>query len=140
MGNFLAETFNVTVYANMTIIGTRTVSDLPPGGNITLVFAWNTMGLTPRSNFRIWAEASTVPGEINTENNMFTDGFVKIKIWGDVNGDGRIDIADIVLAITAYGSRRGDPRYIADADLAPPIGRIDICDIVTIVSRYGKHT
>jgi thermitase len=139
MGNFLAETFNVTVYANTTIIGTRTVYDLPPSENVTLVFAWNTTGLAPLSKFTIWAEASTVPGDINTENNRFTDGFVKIKMWADVNGDDRIDILDVVLAAVAYGRRRGDSSYIADADLAEPIGRIDILDLVTITSRYGTH-
>jgi len=132
----MTETFNVAVYANMTVIGLQTVT-LDPWTNTTLTFQWNTTGLTPCSNFTIWAKASTVPDEINTENNVFTDDYVKIKILGDVNGDDIIDIYDIVEAAIAYYSRPGDPNWNSDADLAPPWGVIDILDLVTIASWYG---
>jgi hypothetical protein len=57
---------------------------------------------------------------------------------GDVNGDGEVDIHDIVLACTSYGSKEGYPNWNPYADLAPPLGTIDVYDIVTIVSNYGK--
>ena len=133
----VTESFDVTVYANTTVIDTQTVSDLPPGENITLTFIWNTTGLTPCSNFTIWAEATAVPGEVNLDNNRFTDGYVKIKMWCDINGDDVIDITDIVLAAASYGTRPGDPNWKEEADVAKPYGYIDICDIVTIASRYG---
>jgi hypothetical protein len=87
----------------------------------------------------MWAEASQVPYEVNLGNNIFVDSWVKIKMIGDVNGDGVIDILDIVLASTAYASHEGDPNWNPEADVAPPWGVINILDIVTISSRYGQH-
>ncbi len=140
------ETFNVTAYAdlNTTVIGdeitigTQTVSNLPSGLNTTIIITWNTTGLQPCSNFTISAEASPVPYELNLTNNLYVDGFVKIKLLGDVNGDGVIDIFDIVLAANSYGSQEGDPDWNAEADVAPPYGSVDIYDMVTIASKYGE--
>jgi hypothetical protein len=132
------ETFNVTAYYDNNTIGTQQVINLPPKHNTTLVFAWNTTGLEPCSNFTISAEASPVPYELNVTNNFYVDGFVKIKILGDVNSDGVVDIFDIVLAADAYGSSEGDPDWNPEADVAPPYGVIDIYDMVTIASNYGK--
>jgi thermitase len=132
------ETFSVTVHANTTIVGIQTVHDVGSGENTTLTFSWNTTGLDPRSNFTIWAEASSVPGETELDNNMFLGGQVYIKQLGDINGDGKIDILDIVLAVVAYASRPGDENWNPDADIAACYGLIDICDIVTIAAQYGS--
>jgi len=56
----------------------------------------------------------------------------------DLNGDGKVDIYDVVLASVAYGSRPGDPNWNSYADLAPPQGIINIYDIVTIAVNCGK--
>jgi len=132
------ETFNVTAYYGNNTIGTLPVIDLLPGQNTTLTFIWNTTGLEPCSNFAMSAEASPVPYELNLTNNILINGFVKIKIVGDVNGDGAVDIFDLVLAADAYGSVIGDPDYNPQADVAPNCGIVDIFDIVTITSRYGQ--
>lgn len=132
------ETFNVTAYYGNNTIGTLPVIDLLPGQNTTLTFIWNTTGLEPCSNFAMSAEASPVPYELNLTNNIMINGFVKIKIVGDVNGDGAVDIFDLVLAADAYGSVIGDPDYNPEADVAPNCGIVDIFDIVTITSRYGQ--
>jgi len=58
---------------------------------------------------------------------------------GDINGDGKVDIYDVVLAAVAYGSTPEDPNWNPVADLAPPYGKIDIYDMVTILSNYGKE-
>jgi len=134
----IAETFNVTAYYGENEIGTQTVFDLPPKTNITLIFQWNTTGLQPCNNYTIKAEASPVPYELDLENNIYIDGFVKIKMIGDVNGDGIVDIYDVTLAAASYGSTEGDPNWNPDADVAPLWGVIDIYDLVTIASKYGS--
>ena len=65
------ETFNVsTYYTRLTdpLIGTQTVT-LEQGANITLTFAWSppTYG-----RYEILAEASIVPGEVDTDDNTYT--------------------------------------------------------------------
>jgi hypothetical protein len=136
-GNMTTEAFHVTLYYNSTPIETKPVL-LGPWSNTTLIFHWDTSGLAPCSNFTIWAEASLVPYEINTENNVFYDGWVKIKYLGDVNGDGRVDVYDACILLACYGTREGDPNYEPEADMAPRWGIIDLYDAVTLLAHYGQ--
>jgi hypothetical protein len=135
-GNMTTETFNVTLYYGDTLIGAQTVT-LDPWTSIRLTFIWNTTGVPVFSNNTIIARASLVPYDINPGNNVFSDGWVKIKMLGDINGDDRIDILDISMACSAYGAREGSENWNSEVDLAAPHGIIDIFDIVTIAAKYG---
>ena len=75
------------------------------------------------------------------ENNQDNYPLMKprLRITGDLNNDGTVNIYDVVLIASIYGSREGDPNWNPDADLAPPYGVIDIYDLVTCVSRFGKQ-
>jgi len=59
------------------IIGTKTVTKLAPRANVTLVFLWDTGGVFPRY-YRIIAETSEVPNEIDITNNIYADGTIRI--------------------------------------------------------------
>jgi len=85
----------------------------------------------------IWAEDSVVPGETNIDDNVFIDGEVHVKMLGDINGDGKVDIYDVFLTAAAYGSELGDPNWNPDADLAPPYGLMNIYDLVTVTAPFG---
>lgn len=137
------ETFNVTTYYtdpfNVSgIIGTQTVSNLAPNHNRTIEMIWNTTGLTSCTNYTISAEASPVLYELNLTNNVLVNGWVFIKIEGDIDGDGAVNIQDIVAASVAYYTSEGDPGWNPEADVAPLCGFIDIFDIATIAARYGE--
>jgi len=131
------ETFNVTPYYDSTAIGTQTVTDLAPGANTTVTFSWNTTGVAPCSNYVIWAEASVVPGETDTADNVYVDGAVKVKLLGDVDGDGIVDIFDALAVRAAYGSTPGEPNWNPEADLNQD-DTIDVYDAITIRSQYGE--
>ena len=135
LGNTI-ETFNVATYYNGNPIETQPVLNLPPHQNATLVFNWKTKGLPPCSNFTISAEATPVPYELDVDNNRRNDAFVKTKILGDVNGDGTVDIFDVVTAVKAYRSHEGDPNWNPEADLVPVYGLVDIYDLVIIAGNY----
>jgi len=135
-GNMTVETFNVTLHYDNETIETKTVT-LNPWTMILLTFYWDTTGMESCHNHTIWAEASMVPYEIDLTNNVYYDGWVKIKYLGDINGDGQVDIFDAVLLLHAYGSHEGDPNWEPDADMAPPWGVVDLYDAVTLTSRYG---
>jgi hypothetical protein len=75
-GNF-TETFNVTAYANTTIIQTQAVYELNPATQITLTFNWNITGVS-LGNYTIKAEANTVPEEINAADNVKIGGIVHV--------------------------------------------------------------
>ena len=103
----LTETFNVTVYHNSTAIGSQKVISLAPNTSKTLTFAWNTTDV-PLGNYVMSATAQPLPGETDTVDNSMTDGTIRVKVSGDVNGDGVVDIVDINLIFRALGT---DPRW-----------------------------
>ncbi|MDH7477397.1 MAG: CARDB domain-containing protein [Candidatus Bathyarchaeota archaeon] len=131
------ETFNVTVYYDDNKIGTEEVVDLIPGGELILTFYWNTETAMPCHAYTITAIADTVPDETNVDNNVFTDGLVKIKLLGDMDGDGKVDIKDLVLLIKAFGSYPGHLRWNSNADFNSD-SRIDIKDLILLVKNFGK--
>jgi hypothetical protein len=55
---------------------------------------------------------------------------------GDLDNDGDIDLADISLMLSAYGSCAGDPRYDPSADLDNS-GCIDLADLSALLSLFG---
>ncbi|UCG37506.1 MAG: hypothetical protein JSV64_04345 [Candidatus Bathyarchaeota archaeon] len=61
-----------------------------------------------------------------------------LTIPGDFNGNGQVDIPDVVLAAMAFEATPSDPNWNPDVDLAPVFGRIDIFDLATLVSYYGN--
>ena len=72
-----------------------------------------------------------------------TDRYPLIYPYGfipsiDVNGNGRIDITDIVLIALAYGSRAGDPGWNPYADLNQD-GKVTITDIVMVALHFGEQ-
>lgn len=132
-----AETFNVTLYANSTIIGTQTVSGLPSGMSFLLVFDWDTEGFA-YGNYTLSAYAWPVLGETDLADNTLIDDWVIVTIPGDVDGNFKVEIFDVVRITGIYGVRRGDPRYNPNADLDGD-GDIDIFDVVGCTGHYGQH-
>jgi len=131
------ETFNVPAYYDATVISTVTVEDLPPHTAINLTFVLNTTNMNPCDTFTIRAEATLLPYEYNTANNLFVDGTLKIRIVGDVNGDGKIEITDVAIASAAFGSYPGHPRWNPSADINRD-GRVDTKDVAMVSANFGK--
>ena len=129
------ETFNVTVYANTTIIETREVT-LSNGNSTTITFTWNTTSFA-KGNYTIWAYAWPVPRETDIEDNTYTDGVILVTIPGDVDGDFDVDIYDVVRITGIYNSVRGDPEFNPNCDLDDD-GKITIYDVVKCTSHYGQ--
>jgi PKD repeat protein len=71
------ESFNVTLYYDNVPIGTQAVAGLAPSRESTLIFNWNTSAVV--SDVLLKAEASTVRGEIDTVDNIYLDGKIKIS-------------------------------------------------------------
>jgi len=75
-----AENFTVTLYHDTTTIETKPVTNLAAGLSTTLVFTWDTTDRKAEiytmdekeKTYAIKAEASTVPGETDTQDNTFT--------------------------------------------------------------------
>jgi len=130
------ETFSVSIYANTTIIETLTVTNLSVGDNSTLGFAWNTTGMK-RGNHTMSAYAAPVLGETDTGDNTLVDGTVALRCPGDLNNDGVVDIADVILVTAVYRSKCGDPEYRLVSDVIEDC-IIDIADVVAVTTHYRE--
>jgi len=133
---YFIENFNVTVYANTTIITTLTDINLTSGNSTTITFTWNTSGFA-KGKYTIWAYAWPVPGETYTADNTFIHGTVYVGIPGDVNGNGKVDILDIAIIAKAYGAYPGHAKWNPNADLDDS-NNIDIIDIAKAAKNFGK--
>jgi hypothetical protein len=129
------ETFNVTVYANTTSIATQTIT-LTSGNSTTITFTWNTTGFA-KGNYTISAYAWPVKGETDTADNRKENGWIVVSIYCDVNGDGIVDISDILDTALAFGATPGQPRWNPNCDIDDN-GIIDISDILEVALHYGQ--
>jgi len=130
-GNF-TETFNVTAYANTTIIRSENVT-LPANNYTTITFKWNTTGFS-YGNYTVSAVADTVPEETDLADNTNFGNTVLVTIPGDVNGDFQVKPKDLNTLLAAFGSRPYDPNCDFDDN-----GYIAPKDLNTLLSHFGQH-
>jgi hypothetical protein len=129
------ENFTLTVYANETVIDTTQIY-LSLDNSETATVIWDTSGWT-KGNYNVSAYAGPIPSETDTaDNTLYADMEVSVSTPGDVDGDGDVDIYDIVKICACYGLKEGDPQYDGNCDIDGD-GDIDIYDIVIICSYYG---
>jgi hypothetical protein len=61
-----------------------------------------------------------------------------VSIPGDLNGDGKVNLADLVILARAYGSRPGDANWNPVADILGH-GEVDLADLAVLANHYGQH-
>jgi hypothetical protein len=74
----VAESFDVNVFYDSSLVGTASVNSLAPSTEKTLSMTWFTAGVQT-GDYRIKAEAEAVPGETFLSDNVFVDGYVRIS-------------------------------------------------------------
>jgi hypothetical protein len=57
--------------------------------------------------------------------------------YTDITGDGKVDVKDVALVSSLYGSKYGDGKYNSTADLNNDY-KIDVRDVAAVSSNYGK--
>ncbi len=81
-------------------------------------------------------DLATPPNTIDRQLAKFTiQGSTALQ--GDVNGDGRVDGADLVLFGLHFGSLRGETNYSAAADFNND-GRVDGLDLAILAANFGQ--
>jgi len=135
------EHFNITFYANTTVIGTVTDVVLLSGEPATKSFTWNTTSFA-KGNYIINATIDVVPGEADISDNSATGGIVAVTIIGDVNADRKVDLKDVFAVGKAFGTTRSGPNpsgrvYVANCDINGD-DKIDLKDYFTTCKNYGK--
>jgi hypothetical protein len=67
-----------------------------------------------------------------------TKDLMIMRIIGDLNSDGTVDIRDIATAARAFGSNPSNPRWNPSADMNKD-NRVDILDILLIARNFLAH-
>lgn len=133
-GDF-SEVIEVIVYCNTSSFATSNII-LASHSTGILTFTWNAT-LAAKGLYVLKAVATPVPGEADTSDNTFVDGWVTVTICGDIDGDFDVDIFDIVAIAGAYGSSRGSPKFDPNSDLDGD-DDVDIFDLVLAAVNYGS--
>ena len=79
---------------------------------------------------------STDVGPRSSENYQLLSGYLPCKLIGDLDGNGRVDVVDIMLVASKWRCQRGDDCYHERYDLDKD-GDIDIVDIMKVAARWG---
>jgi len=116
-------------------VGTQTVV-VPSGKNSTIVFTWDTTGIPCNQNYTMTAIVS-IYADNNLTDNTFAGGAIAIRVARDANGDGKIDIIDMVTLGISFGSKPEDVRWNIAADINQD-GIIDIFDLVIVAIHFGE--
>jgi hypothetical protein len=130
----VAETFNVTLYADTTAIETRKVT-LPGGTATTITMTWGTTGFV-KGNYTLSAVADTVPYEADQTDNTLVNGSALVTLPGDVDGDRDVDIFDIVSMAGKYGTIIPPTWPLQPQDIDGDLD-VDIFDVVLAAIHYG---
>jgi len=130
-----SEIFNVTAYANTTIIDTLADITLASGDSTTIFFTWDTTGVL-YGNYTISVYATQVPNELDTQDNTHAESTVLLTMPGDIDGDYYVGSADFSVLAGAYGSSIGDPAYDARADFDND-GYVGSSDFSILAGNYG---
>jgi len=142
------EYFNVTVYANTTIIATIEHITLRNATRTTITVIWNTAGWS-KSNYTISTYAWAVPNETDTTDNTRFDGAVLVGVPCDVTSptpgvpDGTCDMRDIGYLCTKFGTTPSSPNWDPNCDVTGfyphfPDDIVDMRDIGEACSNFGE--
>ncbi|HEY9060498.1 MAG TPA: GDSL-type esterase/lipase family protein, partial [Pseudobacteroides sp.] len=90
-------------------------------------------------NFRIWGApmSSSSPSSTSTSTPSPTNSSNVPTVKGDINSDGVINMADVILLATKFNSISGDGKYVAAYDLNND-GAINMADVIVIATNFGK--
>jgi len=130
-----SETFNVTAYANTTLVGMQMVT-LASAEEAELIFNSSTVNMT-KGEYNVSASAGPVSGETDTSDNSRVDGLVIITIPGDLNGDRSLDIYDAIILAKAFNSSPGNSNWTPNADVNGD-NVVDIYDALLMAKNFGK--
>ncbi|MDP4180679.1 MAG: glycosyl hydrolase family 8 [Bacillota bacterium] len=88
-------------------------------------------------NFKIWKPNGSSPSPSSSPVNTPTPTRIISTGSGDLNNDGVVNMADVILLAVVFNSVRGDSKYIAAYDLNND-GAINMADVIVIAGNFNK--
>lgn len=134
---YYTETFNVTFYANTTVIDKIDDITLASSASTNLTETWNTTDFA-KGNYTIRVYATPVLGETDTADNTNKNGIVTLTIPGDINGDFKCNVEDLFMLAKVYGSTSNDPGWNPNIDINCD-NKVDYTDLLILSQNYEEH-
>jgi len=138
------ETFNITLYANTTVIATVLNVILTVGNSTTQTFVWNSTGFA-YGNYTLSAVADMVPGETNPGDNTYTSATqVHVGVPGDVSSsapgayDKVCNMKDVAYLIILFNTNPSSPKWNPNADVNND-GVCNMKDIAIAIVYFNQH-
>ncbi|HEY9062608.1 MAG TPA: glycosyl hydrolase family 8, partial [Pseudobacteroides sp.] len=90
-------------------------------------------------NFKIWGApmSSSSPSTEPSNTPTPTKNSSGPSTSGDINNDGVVNMADVIIMATSFNAVRGDAKYVANYDLNND-GAINMADVLVIAINFGK--
>lgn len=80
---------------------------------------------------------STNPTDVTMGTNHTLHAVFKVLMAGDLNGDGIVDVFDLVIVAYSFGSSIGQPLYNPIADITKD-DIVDVFDLVIVAFYFGQ--
>jgi hypothetical protein len=143
----LPETFNVSLYANDTIIASQNVT-ISNGDSTTIALIWNSTGVN-RGTYNMSAYAWPVLNETRTVDNLQIGDIVLVGVPCDVTGptsgvpDGICNMRDVGYFCSRFGTTPSDPSWDSNTDVTSavprvPDGTVNMRDIGESCANFGN--
>ncbi|MEM3694976.1 MAG: right-handed parallel beta-helix repeat-containing protein [Candidatus Bathyarchaeia archaeon] len=130
------ETFNITIYANTSVIETCELT-IRSGAVTILTFTWNTSGFV-KGSYTLRAYTEPIQGETDKHDNAFEYGFVLVTIAGDVTGEIWVDMLDISILIDKFMSSPTHPLWDPNCDVNDDQS-VDMADISIAIDNFMRE-
>jgi parallel beta-helix repeat protein len=134
--NFIGNVVQLSISAST---GTVLDSGFPSGGNFWSDYKQRYPNANEIDASGIWDTAYVI--DANNKDHYplkIPYGYKNNPIPGDVDGNTKVDMGDIVALCDAFGSKPGKPNWNANCDLDKD-GKITMGDIVIALDNFGKH-
>jgi len=80
----------------------------------------------------------TITDSANQSNTVSYSAEIRGTLLGDVNGDGKVRIDDVLMVVLKFGTNEGDPDWDPNCDVNGD-GKVRVDDILIVVSQFGEE-
>ncbi len=138
----VSGTFTVDT-TTKTLSGTTSVTVVNSTSGATIAsktFSINlSFGTSDIVNFALEVPAASLKLAVSCTVTVATGAAIcTVSRSSDLNGDGVVNIMDLIIAASAFGSVQGSPRFNPAADVNGD-GVVNIFDISTIAAHFGQQ-